>query len=419
MYPTFSTDDLQRDDLSQLTLGAYDLGKKLGEGGMGSLFHATHRQLGKHCAIKFIQPSMTTNGQAIGRFLQEIQAVGQLNHPNIVCAFDAGCCDGVHYYVTEFLAGQDLQKFITTRGPFDWEASVPVMRQVLEGLAHAHASGFIHRDIKPSNIFLTESQTVKLLDFGLARHIQQGSGLTSPEQLLGTLDYLAPEQAENANKVNEASDIYSLGLTWIFLLSGQSPFPDQAYSTTVSKLKAHLVDDPAWLKRNPLGLPANVIDLLACMIAKKPAERFQTCQAVIAELDACVSVLSKTGPTNRASSGNKHATPIALGITALALTIGALGWAFSNVPSAPERIEQAAASSPPTTEPAVAKPDSIVASEPVQSEPSTNSEAHATDTTARTLSSAQPSASARVRQMKASQGSQPSIEMLPHTTRAK
>ncbi len=226
-------------------LGPYELGTKLGEGGMGTLYRGLHRKLGKACAVKFIHPAMATNGQAISRFLQEIQAVGQLNHPHIVCALDAGCCEGVHYYVTELLEGQDLQGLVSAHGPMSLERSCAIVRQILAALAHAHDRGFIHRDIKPSNIFLTDSGHAKLLDFGLARNVQQTSdGLTSSEQLLGTLDYLAPEQAENATHATAASDLYSLGLTWIYLLSGQPPFPDQHYSTSVSKLRGQMVDQP-------------------------------------------------------------------------------------------------------------------------------------------------------------------------------
>ena len=284
----FQRVDLQRDDLSGIGLGPYELGAKLGEGGMGTLYRARHRQLGKSCAVKFIHPAMSTNGQAIARFLQETQAVGQLNHPHIVCALDAGCCQGVHYYVTELLQGEDLQRRVSTTGPMAIEKSCSIIRQILDALAHAHERGFVHRDIKPSNIFLTEDGHAKLLDFGLARNTQQAShGLTSSEQLLGTLDYLAPEQAENATQAGTASDVYSLGLTWIYLLSAQSPFPDAHYSTMVSKLRGQMVDQPAWFVQNAASLPTLLRELLSAMIAKDPRERLNDCREAIARLDDC------------------------------------------------------------------------------------------------------------------------------------
>lgn len=290
LFTAFQRADLQRDNLSGVLLGPYELGAKLGEGGMGTLYRGLHQQLGKACAVKFIHPTMSTNGQAIARFLQEIQAVGQLNHPHIVCALDAGCCQGVHYYVTELLQGEDLQRLVSTTGPMTIEKSCSIIRQILDALAHAHERGFVHRDIKPSNIFLTEDGHAKLLDFGLARNTQQASdGLTSSEQLLGTLDYLAPEQAENATQANAASDIYSLGLTWIYVLSAQSPFPDAQYSTMVSKLRGQMIDQPAWFVQNASSLPTQLRELLSAMIAKDPRARLNDCREAIARLDGCVT----------------------------------------------------------------------------------------------------------------------------------
>lgn len=307
----FRRSDISRSNLTGVQMGPYELGARLGEGGMGTLFFARHTQLCKPCAVKFIHPSMASNGQAIGRFLQEIRAVGQLNHPHIVCALDAGCCDGVHYYVTELLVGQDLQRHVNSCGPMSVDKSVSVLRQVLQGLAHAHQCGFIHRDIKPSNIFLVADAHAKLLDFGLVRNTQQASdGLTCSEQLLGTLDYLAPEQAEDPTRATAASDIYSLGLTWIYLLSGRTPFPDAQYATAISKLRAHLVDQPQWLTNNPLQLPSSLIDLLTSMVHKDPGQRPNSCQEVIEHLDECLTQTNRRTTNNPLSNITTNPTGI-------------------------------------------------------------------------------------------------------------
>ena len=398
----FNRKHLNRDDLSGVQLGPYELGPRLGAGGMGTLFHARHRELGKACAVKFIHPAMATNGQAISRFLQEIKAVGQLNHPHIVSALDAGCCDGVHYYVTELLVGKDLQKSVAANGPMTIEKTFDLIRQVSDAMAHAHECGFIHRDIKPSNIFLTEAGHAKLLDFGLARNTHQPSdGLTSSEQLLGTLDYLAPEQAENPTQANAASDIYSLGLTWIYLLSGQTPFPDAQYATTVSKLRGQLVDQPQWLSRNPLSLSPKILALLSAMIAKDPASRIKSCREVIAWLNACSA-------NKERSSQRWQLASVSVGLLLAVVTVATMASIRPSVNRA-QSSEPAARSQAKFAQPASTPNGALDTADSTDTEVTSSA-----SESAHTLSNARPTANAKVvRRPGTTRGSRAATQSFP------
>ncbi len=269
--------DLVDDDLTGVRFGCYALHNRIGQGGMGQLFRATHLTLGRSCAIKFIGNEALLHPEAIARFMLEVKAIGQLEHPHIVSAWDAGCIDGIHYYVTELLHGHDLAQWVQTRGMPSIGAACEVIRQAALGLQHAHDHRFVHRDIKPANLFLTDNGTVKILDFGLARHATAESGLTTCGRLLGTVDYLSPEQASGTQNCTAVSDVYSLGMTLISLLSGQPPFVGRNYQTMFSKLRGHMEERPDWLERNRATLPTALVSLLDRMIAKAPADRWQSC----------------------------------------------------------------------------------------------------------------------------------------------
>ncbi len=251
---------------------------------MGHVFRARHLTLDKACALKFICPEAQGSSEATARFMMEIKALGALDHPHIVTDFDAGCIDGLHYYVTELLDGHDLAGWISKRGVPPLGACSEIIRQAALGLAYAHQQRFIHRDIKPANLFLTSAGIVKVLDFGLARHAQAASDLTSTHHLLGTVDYFAPEQAENAQRCTKASDIYSLGLTFVFLLSGEAPYPTERYPTIVSKLRGHMVDRPQWLDQHGAALPPKLLRIIDTMIAKPVVDRFGHCGQIIEAL---------------------------------------------------------------------------------------------------------------------------------------
>ncbi len=284
--------DLKGSDLTGLQIGAYDLGPRIGGGGMGQVFRAVHRHLQREVAIKFVGCETPLHGELEARFLEETRAVGQLQHRHIVQASDAGVIHGVRYLVTELLQGNDLTALVAERRRLPLPVATEIVRQAALGLDHAHRMGFVHRDIKPSNLFCTTDGQVKVLDFGLVRNQYATSELTTLGTFMGTMDYIAPEQAENATLATPSSDIYSLGCTLIFLLTSQPPFPDDAYPTPVMKLRGHLADAPTWLTRLEQPLPASVVSIVSRMMEKDPTKRYASC----AELaDALTAFSSERG----------------------------------------------------------------------------------------------------------------------------
>ncbi len=239
--------DLARDDLSGLRLAKYALGKRIGEGGMGHVFEATHLQLQKKFAIKFIRADLQCD-EAIARFESEVAALGRLNHLHLINAIDAGRQDRLIYCVTDLLQGDDLHRRVNANGPMSYPAATEIIRQAALGLAQAHSLGIIHRDIKPSNLFLEDNGNVRVLDFGIARRIENDDMLTKVGQLLGTVDFMSPEQIADASAADERSDIYSLGAVLIYLLSGQLLYPDKDYPSTINKLKAISAETPHYWK---------------------------------------------------------------------------------------------------------------------------------------------------------------------------
>lgn len=288
--------DLSRDDLTGLSLGPWRPGRKLGQGGMGQVFAASHETLGRSFAIKFLTAGLSSSQEASRRFQDEIRSLGQMQHPNIVSAVDAGAKNGVHYLVTDFIAGRTLAEVVASEGPREEQRVIEIAGQVAAGLAHAHKHGFVHRDIKPSNLMLDESGNVRILDFGIARHTSGTSSLTADGQMLGTAEFLAPEQAADAQSVDGRSDLYSLGGTLLFLLTGETPFPKSSHPTFASQIHAHLFETPPALKHAPPAWSPRLLELLSRLLARNPDERFANAEAV-------VEFLSEQSTVNPAQRG--------------------------------------------------------------------------------------------------------------------
>lgn len=272
--------DIARDDLTGLAFGPYVLGQKLGGGGMGKIFVARHVHLDREFALKFIIADANHSLEASLRFDQEVKALGKLQHPNIVSAVDAGTIDGLQYLATERIQGQDLWQIVKWRGPLSIPDACEMIRQAALGLAYSHACGILHRDIKPSNLIVDRLGVVKILDFGLVRKLNSEQLLTMDGVVLGTLDFIAPEQAQDARTADQRSDLYSLGCTLVYLLSGHPPFYGERYATPASKLKGHLLDSPDWLNHASAELPSPLLTTLRRLLAKDPASRIATAQEV-------------------------------------------------------------------------------------------------------------------------------------------
>jgi eukaryotic-like serine/threonine-protein kinase len=274
-------------------LGEYRIVSRVGRGGMGAVYRAVHTRLDKVVAIKVLQPERLGDAGAVARFQRELRAVGKLNHPNIVLATDAGQVDGALFLVMEFIEGIDLAQLIKQHTRVPVAEACELARQAALGLQYAHSHGLVHRDVKPSNLLLASAETptqglVKIADLGLAllreSESDKAAGDTSANVVIGTLDYIAPEQADNAHQVDHRADLYSLGCTLYELLSGKPPFAVAGRQTRMQKLKAHADAAVPSLAGLCPKLPAGLETLLRRLLAKDPEDRFATAAAVAAAL---------------------------------------------------------------------------------------------------------------------------------------
>jgi serine/threonine protein kinase len=258
----------------ELAVGPYRLLDRLGEGGMGFVYKARHQTMGRTVALKVIRKERVGSSHNVKRFLQEIRAVSQLSHPNIVTAYDTGQVGDLHYYAMEFVDGVDLSRLVKEKGPLPVEQACDYVRQAASGLGHAHEQGLIHRDIKPGNLILSRSGTVKILDMGLARlEGPDGSlGLTKVGTVVGTPEYLAPEQAKDSHNIDPRADLYSLGCTLYYLLTGQPPFKCNSLPELLLK---HQTEEPPPLEKYRPEIPPQLWLVVKKLLAKKPEDRYQ------------------------------------------------------------------------------------------------------------------------------------------------
>ena len=272
-------------------IGQYRLLGRLGAGGMGTVYKALHKKLDRIVAVKLLPDEKVQDAAAVARFEREMRAVGKLDHPNIVRAFDAGEDEGTHFLVMECVEGLDLATLVRRMGGLPVSDACELVRQAAVGLQHVHQHGLVHRDIKPSNLMLTsgrtappaeveqpETATVKILDLGLALldplRLPETTELTSVGQMMGTLDYMAPEQGSDSHQVDIRADIYSLGATLYKLLCGKAPFAGKQYDTPVKKMMALAIDQPEPIARRCPEIPAELAAVVERMLAKQPADRF-------------------------------------------------------------------------------------------------------------------------------------------------
>jgi serine/threonine protein kinase len=261
-------------------LGKYRLLDRIGMGGMGQVFLAEHAAMGRRVAIKVLPPDRAKNEFAKQRFLREARATGQLDHPNIVKAFDVDADGDVHFLVLEYVDGCSFQEMVARAGSVAPGRAAHYLAQALAGLQYLHDRGFIHRDIKPANLIVDRTGVVKLLDLGLVRSEMEGDDLTRKEDVkfLGTADYLAPEQAVDCKTVDGRADVYSLGATGYYLLTGAAPF---AGESVAAKLVAHQTAEVRPAHEVKPAVPAALSAVIQKMMAKRPEDRFATPAAAI------------------------------------------------------------------------------------------------------------------------------------------
>ena len=272
-----------------LAMGNYIILDKLGQGGMGMVLKAEHRRMARIVALKVLSPAVTKNPEAAKRFQREVKAAAKLEHPNIVTAHDADEANGTHFLVMQYVEGIDLAALVQKQGPLSVEKAVPIVLQAARGLAYAHSRGVVHRDIKPANLLLDREGTVKILDMGLARLDSAGveqDQLTGTGQIMGTVDYMAPEQAMDTKTADARADIYSLGITLWYLLTGRAAYDGDTF---FQKMLAHQNKPIPSLRGACPQASAELEAVFAKMVAKTPESRYQSMTDVITDLERCTS----------------------------------------------------------------------------------------------------------------------------------
>ena len=282
----FQSQHLLQGKSNLLCVGNYTILDKLGSGGMASVYRAKHRYLNRVVAIKILPGHKDWDREAVVRFDRECKLTASLSHPNIVTAYDADQidqADGSHILVMECIDGVDLLTLVRRKGPLPLAQAIDLALQVAHGMAYVHSKGVIHRDLKPGNVMLDTSGVIKILDLGVAGVSSQPdsiahSQLTSTGAVFGTIDYMAPEQAESTKQADARSDIYSLGCMFYFLLMDKAVYER---STVIDKMLAHR-DEPVPSLSEALGIPFSVLDrVFSKLIAKKPKDRYQSMAEVI------------------------------------------------------------------------------------------------------------------------------------------
>jgi eukaryotic-like serine/threonine-protein kinase len=307
---SFQIKEVAKGQVANLTIGPYLVLDLLGEGGMGRVFRAKHTRLNRQVALKVIREEKLSNQRSVNRFLQEIHAAAQLSHPNVVLAYDAESADRTLFLSMEYVEGTDLTKLVAANGPMPFRQACDAIRQAALGLQHAHEMGLVHRDIKPSNLLYTPKGQVKVLDLGLAMLNQkelkggdQPNRVTQDGFIIGTPDFLAPEQAQNSGNVDTRADVYSLGATLYYLLTGQVPYDAP---TPTEKLIKHITEPPPSLLRLRPDAPPQLDAVVRWMMAKRPEVRPQT----PANVALALSPFCPGGPVNPVVSQSFGHDPI-------------------------------------------------------------------------------------------------------------
>jgi serine/threonine protein kinase len=288
-------------------LGPYRLLHRVARGGMSTIYSARHIETDEVHALKVLPLTRLNNPSYLARFQREAAVTQRLQHPNIVRVFGIySVTDGkdpVHFMAMELLEGQDLAEIVQSEGPLPARQAAELIRQAAEGLDHAHSAGLVHRDVKPANLFLTTQQTLRILDLGLAQDFDSEENLTREfnERVIGTADYLAPEQAADSHTVDGRADIYGLGCSLYFLLTGQPPFTE---GTLVQRLVAHRTKEPLPVSSFRSDVPEGLITILHDMTMKDPGLRISSAAEVVRRLNDFLKEIAADLPETDSTDPN-------------------------------------------------------------------------------------------------------------------
>lgn len=283
---------------TKFSLGSYVITDWIGQGGMGQVFKAVHHVMGRICAVKVL-PLTRATLDARKNFIQEIRMQAVLDCPYLVRAYDAGQDGNVHYLVTEFVPGMDLRKLVKSQGPLPVSQAAKIVMQAAMGLDYAHRQGMVHRDVKPGNILVTPTGEAKVSDVGLAGFAKDLINDPRAGKIIGTTDYLSPEQIRTPLEIEPVADIYSLGCTLYYAICGKVPFPG---GDTKSKLRRHLEESPVHPRRFAADVPEDFVDIIADMMEKDSKKRIASAAQVAVRLEPWSSDESPANPMSLSRS---------------------------------------------------------------------------------------------------------------------
>ncbi|HEY2415376.1 MAG TPA: protein kinase [Pirellulaceae bacterium] len=282
---TWQVERLMEKKYRAFFLGKYRILQLIGSGGMSTVYLAEHKLMHRQRAIKVLPRKRVKDSSYLARFHLEAQATSQLDHPNIVRCYDVDNEGDTHYIVMEYIEGKDLNTIVKQEGYLPLELACNYIAQSAEGLAHAHEKGLIHRDVKPANLLVDKKGIVKILDLGLALfsdNEQASLTIEHNENVLGTADYLAPEQARNSHKIDHKADIYGLGCSLYFVLTGRPPFPDGTLAQRIAKHQSEMPEDIRKLRPD---CPRDLADICMKMMQKRPEKRYANMREIAVALE--------------------------------------------------------------------------------------------------------------------------------------
>jgi len=314
--------------VGEVLLDRYELEELVGTGGMSSVYRAHDRLLDRTVALKVLHEHHLQDPEYVERFRREARSVAVLSHPNIVTVIDRGEHEGHQFIVFEYVDGQNLKRLIENRRPVPVDTALHLATQIAHGLSFAHRNGLVHRDVKPQNVLLNGDGRAKVTDFGIARSLDVKHGMTQTGTVLGTSDYIAPEQAQG-KEIGEHTDVYSLGAVLYELLTGEVPYPGENF---VAVAMRHINDPPPSVREKRPEVPERIDEAVQRAMAKNPADRFQSMADFGRELEACMStteentqIIAPSPPSGRATQ-RRRVSPWPLVLLLLGLiAIGAVG----------------------------------------------------------------------------------------------